>query len=147
VRHRYAVGVAEPHAVNRPLGPTRVLCMLVLLMGIVAMHALMFAIGHDSATAMIAAGHGHSVSLHADDHPDAAVQSCPDGCGNHHAAFHACVFIMSITAFVVGLATLCWIGIARAQHATSKLRHRWLGRERAPPWTVLSLPELSMLRI
>jgi hypothetical protein len=31
--------------------------------------------------------------------------------------------------------------------ASNVRRHRWVVRERSPPWTVLSLPELSMLRI
>jgi hypothetical protein len=127
---------------------TRLLCTLVLVLGIIWMHALTVAIGHDVGTAVAtdheqiaAASHNHGAAGVAD-------QSCPgDGCGNHHTAFHACVFITSITAFAVGLVMLCWIGIARAQLATSRLRHRLLIRDRAPPWTVLSLPELSMLRI
>jgi hypothetical protein len=144
----YDVGVVKLHAGNQPSSLTRLPCMLVLVLGIIWMHALTVAVGHDAGSAvatgheqMASASHNHGAAGMAD-------QSCPgDGCGNHHTAFHACVFVLSITAFAVGLVMLCWIGIGRAPHATSKLRHRWVVRERSPPWTVLSLPELSMLRI
>jgi hypothetical protein len=109
------------------------------------------AVGHDVGTA-VATGHEQmTAASHNDDAAGVADQSCPgDGYGNHHTAFHACVFIASITAFAVGLVMLCWIGIGigigRAQHATSKLRHRWLIRERAPPWTVGGASSNSPMR-
>jgi hypothetical protein len=126
---------------------TRVLFIVVLLAGIVTMHAVAIVAGHDSAHTAITSGHPQmSAAAHA--HTGGAGRSCPgDGCGNLHSAFHACVFIMSVVTFVVGLAMLCWIGIDRAQHGLSKLGGHGRRRQRAPPWTVLSLPELSILRI
>jgi hypothetical protein len=63
-------------------------------------------------------------------------------------SFHACVFITSVITFVLGLADAVLdrhrpsatgaLTIAPAMPAP---------RQRAPPWTVLSLPELSILRI
>jgi hypothetical protein len=123
-----------------------VLFMVVLLAGIVTMHAVAISVGHDSARTAIAAGHQHRARIQ--DHARGADGSCPgDGCGNLHSAFHACVFIMSVITFVVGLATAYWIGIDRVQHGLSKLRQHCGRRQRAPPWTVLSRPELSILRI
>jgi hypothetical protein len=40
-----------------------------------------------------------------------------------------------------------WIGIDRAQQALTIAPAVPAPRQRAPPWTVLSLPELSILRI
>jgi hypothetical protein len=81
-------------------------------------------------------------------HDDAGVadRSCP-GCDKHHSALYACVFIMSVVGFGVALAMLCWIRRDRVRDASSQLRHGHWRHQRAPPWTVLSLPELSILRI
>jgi hypothetical protein len=138
------VGVAESHTENQPPGLTRLLFLLVLLAGIVTMHAVIFAVGHDTA---LAAGHAQmATTSHSPDEAGVADRSCP-GCDKHHSTLHACVFIMSAVGFVVAVAMLCRIRRDRVRQALSPLRHDHWRHQRAPPWTVLSLPELSILRI
>ena len=143
----YDVGVAESHAQNQPPGLTRVLFLLVLLAGIVTMHAVIFACAHDSAGAAVAARHEQMApATHTRDAAGVVDRSCP-GCDKQHTALHACVFIVSVVGFVVGLTMLCWIRRDSVRHTLSQVRHSHWRHQRAPPWTVLSLPELSILRI
>ncbi|WP_253782793.1 DUF6153 family protein [Nocardia amikacinitolerans] len=74
-----------------------------------------------------------------------AQQGCAE-CGDGHAGLHACVFILAALAMAVLLVLLYRIA---GDHLGGgpKLRHRLPRRERPPPWTVLSLAELSILRI
>ena len=141
------MSVAEPHAGKQAPGLTRVLSMLVLLAGIVTMHAVIFAVGHDSAGTAVGVGHEQiAAATHAHDGAGVADRTCP-GCDKQHTALHACVFIVSVVGFVAGLAMLCWIRRDRVRHVLSQLRQHHWRHQRAPPWTVLSLPELSILRI
>lgn len=143
----YDVGVASAHAENQPPGLTRVLFLLVLLAGIVTMHAVIFAGGHDSAGTAVAARHEQMTpATESHDATGVADRTCP-GCDKVHTALHACVFIMSVVGFVVALTMLGWIRRDRVRHTLSQLRHAHWRHQRAPPWTVLSLPELSILRI
>jgi hypothetical protein len=70
-----------------------------------------------------------------------------DDCVPQHAGMHGCVFVMTAVSALGGLALLYWIGVARMTLIVSHLRRRCRRRERAPPWTVLSLSELSILRV
>ena len=143
------VEAAEPRGADRPPSLLWVLLVIVLLAGIVTMHAVTLAAGHDSGHTVMAGGHEQmAATTHRDGRAAAADRSCPgDGCGNHHTALHACVFIMSMVGFVVSLSVLCWIGRERAQLALSWLRRCGRRCQRAPPWTVSSLAELSILRM
>lgn len=70
---------------------------------------------------------------------------CAD-CGGGHHGLHGCVFVLVVLALLLGLVVLAWVGVRRG---AAELRV-WLERSggaRSPPWTVLSLPELSILRI
>ncbi|MEV0030558.1 hypothetical protein [Nocardia sp. NPDC050793] len=76
-----------------------------------------------------------------------AEPGCAD-CGDGHAGLHACVFILTALALAVLLVALYRIPGARSgDGGGSKPRHWRPRRERPPPWTVLSLAELSILRI
>ncbi|MCP2291080.1 DUF6153 family protein [Nocardia amikacinitolerans] len=74
-----------------------------------------------------------------------AQHGCAD-CGDGHAGLHACVFILTALTMAVLLVPLYRIA---GDHLGGgpKSRQRRPRRERPPPWTVLSLAELSILRI
>lgn len=117
-----------------------------VLGGIVTMHAVTFTLGpnDDVRTAMAAAGQHHTMGAHAD---PAAAPCDADDCGQQHTGLHGCVFIMTAIAMVASLALLYWIGTRRVGLFAPKLRRDCRRRQRAPPWTVLSLHELSILRV
>jgi Family of unknown function (DUF6153) len=120
------------------------LLLMALLAGIVTMHAITVTPAHDPAPSTTTTAAHHAM----DRHTHSADQSCQDNnCGQHHTGLHACVFIMTAIPFVAGLALLCWVGITRATLTAPQLQRRCRRRQRAPPWTVLSLSELSILRI
>ncbi|MEU0498610.1 DUF6153 family protein [Mycobacterium sp. NPDC006124] len=110
------------------------------------MHAVTFTLGHDhdAQPAMTATSQHHTTGGHA------APASAPcdgDDCGQQHTGLHGCVFIMTAIAIIAGLAMLCWIGTRNAVLVGPKI---WRGprrRQRAPPWTVLTLHQLSILRV
>lgn len=70
-----------------------------------------------------------------------------DGCGGMHGGMHGCVFILAAAALLLALVLLYRIAADRPGNGVARLRHRRPRRERSPPWTVLSLAELSILRI
>lgn len=116
--------------------------LLVLLFAVAAMHAGVFAMG--TAPRHHSPGH-HSVVVTPVD-PYSATAS-----GDHgfvHRTMHGCVFILSAAVFAFGFVLLYRLvstGLARGHLPTSL--HWRMRRERPPPWTVLSLAELSILRI
>ncbi|WP_338767297.1 DUF6153 family protein [Nocardia vulneris] len=69
------------------------------------------------------------------------------GCSGTHGAMHGCVFVLAAVALLLALVVLYRLAVGRSGTAAAPLRHRRPRRERAPPWTVLSLAELSILRI
>ncbi|ASF11730.1 hypothetical protein NBRGN_075_00040 [Nocardia brasiliensis NBRC 14402] len=69
------------------------------------------------------------------------------GCSGTHGAMHGCVFILAAVTLLLALVVLYRLAVDRPGTAAAPLRHRRPRRERAPPWTVLSLAELSILRI
>ncbi|MEV5833943.1 DUF6153 family protein [Nocardia sp. NPDC052112] len=134
--------MVEPQPPSRTPGLVRLLGVFVLLASIVAMHAGVFAVApaedhHAMATMALPV-----------DHDTAAGPDCTDdGCGHPHGGLHACVFILTAVAVALMLVLLYWITLDRPGGGMSK-PHQWRPmRERAPPWTVLSLAELSILRI
>lgn len=211
----YTDRVAEQHPLLRATGPARTLGVLVLLAGIVAMHAVVFAMsGHAAAhsdhsagagggglTAEMAAAatgtdrmlalrtgtalepmpHSHDLGPGAMPHSHglnqaagaggsdlgptampidvaigqlampgssgAAGADCAgDGCGGLHGGMHGCVFILAAAAMALALVLLYRMA-DRPGNGVARLRHPRPRRERSPPWTVLSLAELSILRI
>ncbi|NKY46143.1 DUF6153 family protein [Nocardia cerradoensis] len=69
-----------------------------------------------------------------------------DGCTTH-AGMHACVFVLVTLALALGLAVIAWLGADRTPSAGRLARAGLRRRTRPPPWTVLSLAELAILRI
>lgn len=69
-----------------------------------------------------------------------------DGCTTH-AGMHACVFVLVSLALALGLAVIAWLGADRILGAGHLARFGLRRRTRPPPWTVLSLAELAILRI
>ncbi|MEV6555676.1 DUF6153 family protein [Nocardia sp. NPDC051756] len=181
--------MVEQHLPLRATGLARALGVLVLLAGIVAMHAAVFAV-HGEATAAdhhaearsdpigntmpmlsgavlmrtgsdaVSAEHGiagnegrsllatpltirETATNHAAPEPDCA----GDGCTGTHGGMHGCVFILVAAALLLALVLLYRLGVARPGNDVARLRHRRPRRDRSPPWTVLSLAELSILRI
>jgi hypothetical protein len=139
--------VAELRGVTRLPAAVQVLLLLALLGGIVTMHAVAITPGHGAHQAMAGmpkmAGHHAMVG-----HEKPADMPCDtDDCVPQHAGMHGCVFVMTAVTVLAGLALLYWVGVARMTLMVLQLRHRCRRRERAPPWTVLSLSELSILRV
>ena len=125
-----------------PLPLARVLLLVMLLGGIITMHAVTVTVGHDAVASTSTVGH-HAKSGHAQ---PADTPCAPDDC-QQHTGLHGCVFILTAIAIAAGLMLLCWIGIDRAEPLSSRMRRLCRRRQRAPPWTVLSLYELSILRV
>ncbi|MFE7800526.1 DUF6153 family protein [Nocardia sp. NPDC057440] len=132
------------HAPLRASGFPRLLGVLALFAGIVAMHAGVFTIpGEHHMAATVAA------AMPAEDHGAAATGTdCGgDGCGDSHGGMHACVFILTAVGLALMLVLLYRVTGDRPHLDTALPRNGKPRRERAPPWTVPSLAELSILRI
>ena len=119
----------------------RVVGLLVLIAGIIGMHSLIVAPAHSPS-------HHSQVTVHQHVSAPAVQMSLSDACDcNGHNGFHACVFVMTELLTILGLALLYWLGVAPAQNVQARIRQALRRRQRAPPWTVLTLAELSLLRI
>ncbi|MEC3916866.1 DUF6153 family protein [Nocardia sp. CDC160] len=123
----------------------RVFGLLALMAGIVAMHALVLGMSHDGShhrmDSPIAA-----VST-TDQHEGMSMPGCGGDCGNGHAGMHGCLFVLTGLLFLIGLAVLAWVGMGRRGTTSRKVRRTRANHARPPPWTVLSLAELAILRI
>src|SRR4051794_10654606 len=99
--------------VTRLPAVVRLLLLLALMGGIVTMHAVAITPGnsaHEAAPSMPAVAEHHATG----GHHDSADTSCDDdGCVPTHAGMHGCVFVMTATVVISGLALLCWIGVGR----------------------------------
>ncbi|MFD4431698.1 hypothetical protein [Nocardia sp. NPDC058497] len=203
----------DQHSLERAPGIARVLAVLMLLAGIVAMHSAVFGTAHAStaesshagtaASPHPSAGDSSHASTAASSHAmttDSAHEStaasphamatessrastaahdvptggpihfsdpateivlaaaptedkhgADTGCGaagcGEHSAVHSCVFVLAALAAALTLVLLYRLtnDIATTGHASAR---PWRGRrERPPPWTVLSLAQLAILRI
>lgn len=82
--------------------------------------------------------------------PIAAPSDPHTGCGaagcDEHTAVHACVFVLAALAIALTLVLLYRLGdTVEAARRTPRI---WRGRRmRPPPWTVLTLSQLAILRI
>ncbi|WP_107659226.1 DUF6153 family protein [Nocardia suismassiliense] len=185
--------MVERHLALRVTGLARALGVLVLLAGIIVMHAVVFAMpshagaaaGHDSmagasrtvqlpamampaepmATVVFAdrhdpVDHGHEQATDLTAMPTVAqlgaslgehaapdLDCADDGCGGTHGGMHGCVFILAAAVLLFALVLLYRMALDRPGNGVARLRHRRPRRERSPPWTVLTLAELSILRI
>ncbi|MFD6399380.1 DUF6153 family protein [Nocardia sp. NPDC060249] len=163
----------EQHQPARAPGIARALAVLMLLAGIVAMHSAVFGTAHASegshgGAAPVVTDHADSGSADghpAFDHSTQVLAGAPStdstlpvatpadphtGCGaagcDEHAAVHACVFVLTALAVALTLVLLYRLGdtAETARHPSRAWRGR---RERPPPWTVLTLSQLAILRI
>ncbi|MFI9401281.1 DUF6153 family protein [Nocardia sp. NPDC052316] len=183
--------MVEQQLSPRIAGLARALGVLVLLAGIVVMHAVVFAtpshagaVDHHStdskdstvplpavampteATATVvfvdrhdAVDDGHdlastamptvaqSVASPLGEHAAPDMDCADDGCGGTHGGMHGCVFILAAAVLLFALVLLYRMALDRPGNDVARLRHRRPRRERSPPWTVLTLAELSILRI
>jgi hypothetical protein len=134
-------------SVMRAPSLARAVLLLALLGGIVTMHAVAVMPGHQGHHAVVtvaATGQHHATSTH---HQSTDSSCGDDGCAPRHGGMHGCVFIVTAVSVIAGLVLLCWVGVGRVTAFVAALcRHR-RRRQRAPPWTVLSLFELSILRV
>ncbi|MEU6564644.1 hypothetical protein [Nocardia nova] len=158
-----------PAANRSPLTPgyVRALGVLILLLGVAVMHTLVFSSGHATASAgapigstaefgahpAMSARHTHDVFAAHPGTPVAATASvspalADPGCAGcmPHGGMHACVFVLVALALALGLTVIAWIGSERLSGPGRGMR---VGsrRDHPPPWTVLSLAELAILRI
>ncbi|CAN5467392.1 hypothetical protein BH09ACT8_BH09ACT8_03500 [soil metagenome] len=142
----YAGGVAGLRGVASLPALVRLLLLVMLLGGIVTMHAVTFTLGsdHGSHTPMAQEVQHRAIGGPAE---PAATPCEADDCGGQHSGLHECVYILTALAVVTGLALLCWIGSRGAELFAPNLRGDCRRHQRAPPWTVISLHELSILRI
>ncbi|MFE7741661.1 DUF6153 family protein [Nocardia sp. NPDC057455] len=164
-------------------GLARLLGMLVLLAGVLAMHSAVFGssghvhpAGAHAAPASEAApggpgrdtaprhtGNDETGSRHAiPDNPDRATAAgagtaraigatmpphCAGGCDGTHSALHGCVFILAGLIALAALVLLYRMAVDRPGGGAARPRHRRARGGRPPPWTVLTLAELAILRI
>ncbi|MFE3196088.1 DUF6153 family protein [Nocardia sp. NPDC059240] len=126
--------------------------LLALMAGIVAMHALVLGMSDAHAGRTMTTEH----SMTAVTAPAAMVMNqdrgmsmpgCGGDCGNGHAGMHGCLFVLSALLLGLGLALLAWVGLIRRDAITAHLRLPRAHPARPPPWTVLSLADLAILRI
>ncbi|MFI1238019.1 hypothetical protein [Nocardia salmonicida] len=168
--------VMDQHPPARAPGIARALAVLVLLAGIVAMHSAVFGTAHASDGAhgpapvlttappdpqLSAAPTDEHAMILATEHAAALPEASPTlpvaapsdphtGCGaagcDEHAAVHACVFVLAALAIALTLVLLYRLG--DTSEATRHPSRAWRGRRtRPPPWTVLTLSQLAILRI
>ncbi|MBF6166720.1 hypothetical protein IU486_18465 [Streptomyces gardneri] len=69
------------------------------------------------------------------------------GCDGAHSGLHGCVFILVALLALAALVLLYRIAVDRPGSGAARPRHWRPRRERPPPWTVLTLAELAILRI
>ncbi len=70
-----------------------------------------------------------------------------DGCDRAHSGMHGCVFILVVLTALVALVLLYRMAADRPGRGVALPRHWRPRQERPPPWTVLTLAELAILRI
>ncbi|MBF6228670.1 hypothetical protein IU470_26630 [Nocardia abscessus] len=136
----------DRHLRCRASGAFRVLGLLVLLLGVAAMH--IGVLWSQPGSHRIQADTAVTATRMADHHPADGLVPVNDHDGVGHEAMHMCVFILSDAALAIGLVILYRLfGRGTDDSGVRKTSHRRANHERPPPWTVPSLAELSILRI
>ncbi|MFE3190232.1 DUF6153 family protein [Nocardia sp. NPDC059240] len=152
--------MADQHVSRRATGVLRWLGVLALLLGIAAMHVGVFSAAtagaHDMSTV---AAHDLRTATTSDatelasqtvDHSLRGLLSA-SAMGSHPSPIHmqhACeVFTLATAAFALGLVLLGWFTRVSDADRLPGPGSRRTHPERAPPWTVPSLSQLSILRI
>ncbi|MFR9771684.1 hypothetical protein [Nocardia sp. SC052] len=69
------------------------------------------------------------------------------GCDGEHSALHGCAFILAASIALAALVLLRRLAFDRPGCGAARPRHWRARRARPPPWTVLTLAELAILRI
>ncbi len=154
-------------------GPARLLGMLALLAGVVVMHSAVFgssghvhAAGAHAAPALASGAPAHGLARHAavrdttghdvarsshsasDSPARVTLPHCAGGgCDGAHSALHSCVFILTGLSALAALVLLYRMAVDRPGGGAARPRHWRARRERPPPWTMLTLAELAILRI
>lgn|GEM_PF-3731316 len=101
-----------------------------------------------AARVMSATGHlpDRAIAASIQQTPAHAGPGCDDGGMCMHGGMHACVFILTALALLLGLTLLGRITGGPLDFA--RPAPLWLSRRaRPPPWTMASLAELSILRV
>lgn len=158
---------------SRLSGYVRALGVLAVLLGVAVMHSAVFGAGHAMAEspAPVHAVMPHGTAtvgvLPAGEHttttdtvravasvpragaPTAAEVALDPECAGctAHGGMHTCVFILVALALALGLMVIARLGADRARGAGRVARSHLRRRTRPPPWTVLSLADLAILRI
>jgi hypothetical protein len=159
------------HRILDATGLARLLGMLALLAGVVVMHSAVFGSSGHIHTAHAApalasgapadglgrhaavrdtTGHDVARSSHAtsDSRERVTLPHCAGGgCDGAHSALHSCVFILTGLSALAALVLLYRMAVDRPGGGAARPRHWRARRERPPPWTVLTLAELAILRI
>lgn len=129
------------HGSTRPRAIGWVVGLLLLIAGIIGMHSLIVTSAH-------APSHHPHAAVHQPVGAPVGQTSMSDACNcNGHNGFHACVFVMTELLTILGLTLLCWLGVTPRETVQAQIRQALRRTQRAPPWTVLTLAELSLLRI
>ncbi|GAB2505278.1 DUF6153 family protein [Nocardia heshunensis] len=123
--------------------------LLALMAGIVAMHALVLGMsdGHTDHAVPAPAAMVMSQDMVMNHDHGASMPGCGGDCASGHAGLHGCLFVLSALLLGLGLALLAWVGLARRDAITAHLRLPRTHPARPPPWTVLTLADLAILRI
>ena len=162
---------------SRLSGFARALGVLAVLLGVAVMHSAVFGAGHAMAEspasahavtpqrttpaahtgtpATVAPGEYHNTTGPAAapapapaEHQATDLALDPECAGcTAHGGMHTCVFILVALALALGLMVVGRLGADRALGAGRAARSLLRRRTRPPPWTVLSLADLAILRI
>lgn len=128
---------------------------LVVLFGVLLMHSAPMSftsaagIGEHSMTPTMSTPppvSEHSAALSAPATESASPAYCGNGCGDHSSAMHLCLAIVGVVAALAVSRAIVVDFAGSLVHAArmSTVRHR---TGHPPPWTILTLSELSVLRI
>lgn len=138
----YAVRMAGLRTATAMSPLARLLLFAALVVGVVTMHALVVGCGHVAPRHTVTAADQGANRSHSD-----SDQPCDVGDCAGHSAFHTCLFVMTAIPTIAGLVLLYWVGVSGSASTAPQRLQGQARRQRAPPWTVLSLPELSILRV
>ncbi|WP_297615952.1 DUF6153 family protein [Nocardia sp.] len=122
--------------------------LFTLLAGVAIMHSVIFGMGSSHTTAPTGDSAMVTVMGAMSAEHDMTMPGCPGGdCESGHAGMHGCLFVLTTLLLALGLALLGWFGLRQRDTPTTTVRQPSPHRARPPPWTVLSLAELAILRV